>query len=42
MGYCGSGDLVSFARDAEFIKVSKAAVVESHPHNIMNIKNAPN
>lgn len=42
MGYCGAKDLKTFSTDAKFIKVSKAAVIESHPHNIMNIKNAPN
>lgn len=42
MGYCGAKDLDVFRKNAKFIKVTKASVVEGHPHNISEIQNAPN
>jgi len=41
MGYCGAGDIASLQR-AQFVKITSAGVRESHPHDIMIQKEAPN
>ncbi len=41
MGYCGAGDITQL-QDAKFIKITTAGVKESHPHDIMIQKEAPN
>jgi IMP dehydrogenase len=41
MGYCGAG-LISDLQQAKFVRISSAGVIESHPHNIMITKEAPN
>jgi IMP dehydrogenase len=41
MGYCGAGD-ISTLRTATFVKITSAGVRESHPHDIMIQKEAPN
>ena len=41
MGYCGAGN-ISEMQEARFIKMSAAGAVESHPHNIIITKEAPN
>ena len=42
MGYCGCRTLDEFRRNARFVKVSGATVVENHPHDITITKEAPN
>ena len=42
MGYLGAGNLTSFKRNAEFVKVSPSALRENHPHNIHNMKESAN
>lgn len=42
MGYCGAPDIVSFQEKARFVKISAAALKESHPHDIHITKEAPN
>ncbi|MFO0972008.1 MAG: IMP dehydrogenase [Phycisphaerae bacterium] len=42
MGYCGTGTIEAFRRDARFIRVTTAGVVESHPHDIAITKESPN
>ncbi|HAW96618.1 MAG TPA: IMP dehydrogenase, partial [Phycisphaerales bacterium] len=42
MGYCGTPDVDAFRRDARFIRISSAAMVESHPHDITITKEAAN
>jgi IMP dehydrogenase len=42
MGYVGAKDIESLRRDARFIRVSMAALVESHPHDVTITKEAPN
>ena len=42
MGYCGAGDIVTLQENAQFIKISAAALRESHPHDIHITKEAPN
>ncbi len=41
MGYCGAGDIAAL-QNAEFVKITSAGVKESHPHDIMIQKEAPN
>ncbi len=42
MGYCGSIDLDTLYRNAEFIKITSAGKTESHPHDIKITKESPN
>jgi IMP dehydrogenase len=42
LGYCGAQDIEELSQKAEFIKISKAGLQESHPHNLQSIKKAPN
>ncbi|TDE11921.1 IMP dehydrogenase [Dyadobacter psychrotolerans] len=41
MGYCGAGDIGALQK-AQFVKITSAGVRESHPHDIMIQKEAPN
>ena len=41
MGYCGAGDIAAL-QQAKFVKITSAGVRESHPHDIMIQKEAPN
>lgn len=41
MGYCGAPDVVAL-RNAEFVRVSPAGMVESHPHDVTITQEAPN
>ena len=41
MGYCGARDLQTLAK-AEFVKITAAGVVESHPHDVSITREAPN
>lgn len=41
MGYCGSATLKELA-EAEFVKITSAGVVESHPHDVSITREAPN
>lgn len=42
MGYVGAPDLATLQGDAEFLQMTHASVVESHPHDIQITKEAPN
>ncbi len=42
MGYCGAADIPTLQETAKFIKMSSAALRESHPHDIHITKEAPN
>lgn len=42
MGYCGAANIEEMRIKTKFTKVSKAAVRESHPHNVSIVKEAPN
>ncbi len=42
MGYCGARDIEDLRKNAEFIRISGAGLVESHPHDISITKEAPN
>jgi IMP dehydrogenase len=41
MGYCGAADLAAL-RKAQFIRITPSGFVESHPHSIEIIREAPN
>ena len=42
MGYCGAKDIPRLQETAKFVKISAAALKESHPHDIQITKEAPN
>ena len=42
MGYCGAKDVETLKETGRFIKISAAALRESHPHDIHITKEAPN
>lgn len=42
MGYTGSGDLKALRDEAQFIRMSGAGLIESHPHDVNITKEAPN
>lgn len=42
MGYCGTATIEELKRNGRFIKMSAAALRESHPHDIQITKEAPN
>lgn len=41
MGYCGSGNIETL-QQAKFVKITAAGVRESHPHDVVISKEAPN
>ena len=41
MGYCGAADM-SAMQQARFVKITVAGVRESHPHDVVISKEAPN
>jgi IMP dehydrogenase len=42
MGYCGSKNIKGLREKAKFIKISSAGLRESHPHDVIITKEAPN
>ena len=42
MGYCGSASLGDLRRDAELVRITPAGVRESHVHDVVITKEAPN
>jgi IMP dehydrogenase len=42
MGYCGTPNIAALMSKARFVRVSAASVGESHPHDILITKEAPN
>ena len=42
MGYCGTKNIDSLRYDARLVKISSAGLTESHPHDVLIAKNAPN
>ncbi|MDE5966672.1 MAG: IMP dehydrogenase [Lachnospiraceae bacterium] len=42
MGYCGAKNIEELHEKAEFVKITPAALKESHPHDIQITKEAPN
>ncbi|MBD5172371.1 MAG: IMP dehydrogenase [Bacteroidales bacterium] len=41
MGYCGAADIKAL-HQAQFVRITSAAVIENHPHNVTITKEAPN
>lgn len=42
MGYCGMKNIEELRTKSEFIKITNAALIESHPHDISITKESPN
>ncbi len=42
MGYTGMPTIAKLRKDAQFVKITNAALIESHPHDISITKEAPN
>lgn len=42
MGYCGTPNIQALRREGEFIRITGAGLIESHPHDISITKEAPN
>ncbi|HUF34132.1 MAG TPA: IMP dehydrogenase [Acidimicrobiales bacterium] len=42
MGYCGARSVEDLQRDGRFIRISPASLRESHPHDVVITKEAPN
>lgn len=42
MGYCGCPDIPTFQKETRFVKITPAGVRESHPHDVIITREAPN
>ena len=42
MGYCGAKDIETLKETGRFVKITSSGISESHPHNVMITKEAPN
>jgi IMP dehydrogenase len=42
MGYCGASNIAEFKANTKFIKITNASLKESHPHDVIITKEAPN
>tara|TARA_B110000037_G_scaffold1082_1_gene1192 strand:- start:12758 stop:14230 length:1473 start_codon:yes stop_codon:yes gene_type:complete len=42
MGYCGAQDIETLKETGRFVKITASGISESHPHNVMITKEAPN
>lgn len=42
MGYVGAPDLAALIENAQFVRITNARLVESHPHDVQITKQAPN
>jgi len=42
MGYCGAADLQTLRDTAQFVRITGASLIESHPHGVTITKEAPN
>ena len=42
MGYCGTPTIEKLKSDGKFVKITKAGLKESHPHDVIITKEAPN
>jgi len=42
MGYCGTENIQALRERGEFIRITNAGLIESHPHDITITKEAPN
>ena len=42
MGYCGTATIEELRQNGQFVRITGAALKESHPHDIYITKEAPN
>jgi IMP dehydrogenase len=42
MGYCGAATIVDLQRDARFVTITQASLIEGHPHDVTITQDAPN
>lgn len=42
MGYCGAKDIETLKETGQFVKITASGINESHPHDVMITKEAPN
>jgi len=42
LGYCGAKDITSLQDNSQFIRITNASMKESHPHDVMISREAPN
>jgi IMP dehydrogenase len=42
MGYCGAPNLETLRADAKFVRISASGLHESHVHDVIVTKEAPN
>jgi IMP dehydrogenase len=42
MGYCGCSTIDELRKNTQFVKITSAALTESHPHDITIVKESPN
>ncbi|MDR3681865.1 MAG: IMP dehydrogenase [Flavipsychrobacter sp.] len=42
MGYCGAKDIATLQEEAQFVRITSASMAESHPHDVVITKEAPN
>ncbi|TZE83171.1 IMP dehydrogenase [Calorimonas adulescens] len=42
MGYCGTKDIETLRKEGKFIKITVAGLKESHPHDVIITREAPN
>ena len=42
MGYCGKHNIEELRTDSEFVRITNAGLIESHPHDISITKESPN
>ncbi|RIH86957.1 IMP dehydrogenase [Calidithermus roseus] len=42
MGYCGTPDIEAFRTQTRFARITSAGLIESHPHDVVVVKEAPN
>ena len=42
MGYCGTKDLNALREESQFVKITNAGLIESHPHDVQITKESPN
>jgi IMP dehydrogenase len=42
MGYSGAKDIKTLHENAQFIRITPASMAESHPHDVVITKEAPN
>ena len=42
MGYVGAADITALKNDTQFVQITAAGLRESHPHDVVVTKEAPN